>query len=114
MLDEALSVHWLKSARRRRGILIGCGLLTLLLAPAVLDLETDNSPEVFFVRGSPAVERYHAFRQDFGSGLFVRLVASGEGLWTRPGLGWLAGIEAAAAVPGVDSVSGLHQHHRDV
>ncbi len=89
-----------------------CALLALVAFPGLLRLGTDNSPEVFFVRGSEAVERYQAFRDELGSDRIVRLVVRGDGLWTASGLDWLARTEARfSEMPGVISASGLYQHY---
>lgn len=104
-------LSWL--THRRRAVLAAAALLAALLVPGLLRLETDNSPEVFFVRGSEAVERYREFRREFGGDVVVRLVASGEALWTRGGLDWLRRLEEeTAALPGIESVSGLYRHWR--
>ncbi len=106
-LDALASAGW------RRQALAGAALLSLALLPALPRLDTDNSPEVFFVEGSRAAERYHEFRRRFGSDRVVRLVARGDGLWTAAGLEWLGELERrAAALPGVLAASGLYRHHR--
>ncbi len=107
------TLHWLTRRRRRNAVLAGGALVALLLLPGLTRLGTDNSPEVFFFRGSEKVERYRAFRRDFGGDVIVRLVAGGEGLWTPEGLAWLRRLEEeAAALPGIESVSGLYRHWR--
>lgn len=81
----------------------------LALLPGLLWLETDNSPRIFFVEGSPGVEQYERFRELFGSDKVARLVVSGDGLWTAEGLSWLRTLEqAVAGVDGVQAVSGLY------
>lgn len=82
-------------------------LMAVVLAPGLARLENDNSPRVFFVKGSPAVERYEAFRQEFGSDEVVRLCLRGEPLWTSTGLQWLLDLERTAQrASGVDEVIG--------
>lgn len=81
--------------------------MTLALLPGVWQLENDNSPSVFFVLGSPAVERYATFQQLFGSDDVVRLSVRGDSLWTRDGLRWVSRLETLAAeAPGVEEVVG--------
>jgi len=82
---------------RRGWVLAAWGLLAAVALPGVARLETDNSPEVFFVQGSASLTRYRQLEAAFGSSEHVRLVASGDGLWTRAGLTWLGEIEARAA-----------------
>lgn len=98
--------------RHRRTVIAVAALLALGLAPGVLRLSTDNSPEVFFVRNSEALARYERLRATFGSDEVVRLVAFGEALWSEAGLAWLGELEeTAAALPGVVSVIGLYGRH---
>ncbi len=81
--------------------------MTLALLPGLWQLENDNSPSVFFVLGSPAVERYATFQQLFGSDDVVRLSARGDGLWSPESLRWLSRLETLAAQgPGVEEVVG--------
>ena len=106
--------------RLRRPILAAAALVSLALLPGLARLGTDNSPEVFFVRGSPGVERYQEFRRAFGGASdraapdrLVRLAVAGQQLWTDAGLAWLEYLETeAAALDGVASVSGLYQNYR--
>lgn len=81
--------------------------MALAMLPGLVRLENDNSPRVFFVRGSEAVERYEDFRRQFGSDHVVRLCLSGEALWSAAGLDWFLDLEQRAAqVPGVADVLG--------
>jgi len=94
-------------SRRRAVLAAGC-TLALAAAAGLPRLETDNSPRTFFLRGSPEVGRHAAFVEEFGSDEVARIVVRGPTLWTREGLVWLRRVErAAAALPGVESASGL-------
>lgn len=102
-------------AARPRAVLAAWLLLAAAAVPGVLRLDTDNSPEVFFVDGGESVERYRELQRAFGEVETVRLAASGDGLWTPAGLAWLADVEArAVAVPGVRDAIGLAGHHGGV
>ncbi len=68
---------------RRRAVLAVIGLVALAMVPGALRIETDNSPEVFYLEGSEEVARYHRLREDFGTDEAVRLVISGPKLWSR-------------------------------
>ncbi len=99
--------------RRRRLVLAVYLLATAALAPGVLRLASDNSPEVFFVEDAREIEGYRRFQQDFGHDEVVRIVLAGPGVWSQEGLAWLARLEEeAAALPGVEAATGLHRHHR--
>lgn len=85
--------------------------LAVALLPGLLQLRTDNSPSIFFVEGSSGVEQYDRFRELFGSDKVVRVVVSGDDLWTAEGLTWLRTLEQEAArVEGVQAASGLYGH----
>jgi hypothetical protein len=100
---------------RRGWVLAAWGLLAAVALPGVARLETDNSPEVFFVQGSASLTRYRQLEAAFGSSEHVRLVASGDGLWTRAGLTWLGEIEARAAeAPWALGAIGLAGHRRSL
>ena len=47
---------WLRMLARKSLLIAVAGLLALLLLPGLWRLRSDNSPEVFFVSGSPAVD----------------------------------------------------------
>ena len=97
---------------RRRLVLAVAALLVLAALPGVVRLESDNSPAVFYLAGTPELARYRAMLADFGSDEGVRLVVEGPGLWTRPGLAWLGELERrVAALPGVEAVAGLATRH---
>jgi len=97
---------WRSLLEHRRGVLAAAALVAAALLPGLLRLGTDNSPEVFFLQGSAAVERYRAFRETFGGEALVRLVLEGD-VWSDATLAWLAGAERRiAALPGVSAVSG--------
>lgn len=101
----------LAEGRARWPVLAAAVVLAALLVPGFLRLGTDNSPHVFFVEGSPSVERYQRFLDTFGSDKVVRVVLEGEELWSSAGLAALGRIEGAAGeVEGVAAVSGLHGH----
>ncbi|HEX6200337.1 MAG TPA: hypothetical protein VF150_08745, partial [Thermoanaerobaculia bacterium] len=97
----------------RRTVLVLWGLAAAAALPGLPRLGTDNSPRVYFVEGTPSLARYEEYLAAFGGGEQVRLVASGEGLWTADGLAWLGSLEerAAAAPYAVDAL-GLAGHHR--
>jgi hypothetical protein len=97
----------------RRTVLVLWGLAAAAALPGLLRLGTDNSPRVYFVEGTPSLARYEEYLAAFGGGEQVRLVASGEGLWTADGLAWLGRLEerAASAPYAVDAL-GLAGHHR--
>ena len=100
-------------AGRRPAILTFLILLSAGLAPGLLRLETDNSPAVFFVEDSTAVETYRRHREAFGSDVTLRLVFEGSGLWTTAHLQWMSELEGRlTAIPGVLRVSGLPGHYR--
>jgi len=97
---------------RRRAWLLVWSAVALALAPGIARLEVDNSPQVYFLERSSEVARYRAFVARFGLEEGVRLVASGDGLWTAAGLAWLEGAERAlAALPGVVRAAGPVTHH---
>ncbi|MEM9554877.1 MAG: MMPL family transporter [Acidobacteriota bacterium] len=101
--------------RRRRSVLALLGLLAIVLLPGLLRLESDNSPKIFFISGSSALETYREMTDLFGSDASLRLVVEGADLWTPDGLRWLGEVEEeAAAVDGVERASGLAGHYRRV
>ena len=66
-------------------------------------------------RARAALARYRQLEAAFGSSEQLRLVASGDGLWTRAGLTWLAEVEARAAeAPWALGAIGLAGHHRSL
>jgi len=82
-------------------------------APGLTRLTIDNSPEGFFVHDALALQHFddleHAFSRDRG----VRIVLSGPGLWTGPGLAWLRELEEGAqALQGVIGAAGPYRHHQ--
>jgi len=99
--------------RHRRLLVFLHVALALAMVPGILQLENDNSPEVFFARDTEALQSYQRFRQEFGGGQAVRVALSGRGLWTKQGLAWLSELEErAASLPGVDAAVGLAAQHR--
>lgn len=82
-------------------------VVALCLLPGLLRLESDNSPRVFYVLASDAVQSYDALCAQFGNDEAVRLSLQGEKLWTPDGLQWLRQLETdVAAVAGVASAVG--------
>ncbi len=106
--------RWVAAVLPRRRLWLGIwALAALALAPGVTRLERDNSPEAFFLAGSPDVERYHEFVARYGREEGVRLAVAGEALWTRAGLEYLARVEhEAAQLAGVRAVVGPFGRHR--
>ena len=106
-------IRWLSSPAHHRLVLWIAALATVVLLPGLLKLETDNSPEIFFVEGSPSLAVYDDFRQRFGSDQAVRLVfredeGPAEALWLPETLAWLAELEAeVAGLPGIHQVAGV-------
>lgn len=103
--------------RRRRLVILVYAAVAAACAPGLLRLRIDNSPDGFFVRDAPALERLQRLELDFGRDRAVRLVIEGEGTWTRDGLARLAALEEATGDPrratgGVYGVAGLYSHHR--
>lgn len=100
---------------RRGAILVAWALLAAAALPGVARLETDNSPQVFFVQGSPSLARYQELEAAFGTSEQVRLAAWGDGLWTRAGLAWLGEVERRATeAPWVSGAIGLAGHRRSL
>jgi predicted RND superfamily exporter protein len=98
---------------RRRAVLTLFAAGFAVLAAGAVRLETDNSPEVYFLAGSPEVARYRAHLERFGPDEGFRVVVEGPALWTADGLARLEAIErAAAALADVRSASSLVAHHR--
>jgi predicted RND superfamily exporter protein len=99
--------------RRRRLVVFLHIALALVMVPGVLQLENDNSPEVFFARDTEALQSYQRFVREFGGGPAVRVALGGRGLWTKQGLAWLSELEErAASLPGVEAAVGLAAQHR--
>ncbi|MEM6795786.1 MAG: MMPL family transporter [Acidobacteriota bacterium] len=112
-MTDSSTDYWRQLIRRRGSIAALAAVAAMLFLPAVIGLETDNSPEVFFVRGSQDWRDYGDFRAAFGSDQAVRLVIGGETLWTREGLDWLGRAESQLAeIPGITQVTGLAEHYR--
>ena len=86
---------------RLLGLATGCprtvlalwALAALVALPGALRLGTDNSPSVYFVEGSPALASYRELQDAFGDREQVRLLATGDGLWTGEGLARLGALE---------------------
>lgn len=88
-------------------------LLSLGLVPGLLQLETDNSPDVFFVDASALLDSYEEHRRTFGSDITLRLVVEGPRLWQKTTLAWLSELETQVSrLPGVLRVAGLPSHYR--
>lgn len=104
---------WLNVLRYHRLWLVVALALAVLALPGFVRLESDNSPSVFFVRGSESVERFHRFADSFDSDETLRVVLEGPGLWTPEAVRWWGSLEdRIAEVPGVVRVTGLHEHYR--
>lgn len=100
---------------RRKLIFTVWAALALLAVPGLLRLETDNSPRVYFIDGSPALLDYERLVAAFGDSEQVRLAVSGDRLWTSEGLAWLAELERGALeAPYVTAVVGLAGHHQSL
>ncbi len=98
---------------RRRTVQGLFALLVVAMLPGLARLETDNSAAVFFLAGSGEVARYDAFVERFGSDAGLRIVVSGEGLFSAEGLAFLARLEEESArLDGVRNVTGPVGHHR--
>jgi predicted RND superfamily exporter protein len=99
--------------RHRRLVIIFHFIVALAMLPGILQLESDNSPGVFFTRDAVQLQRYQRFRQEFGGGKAVRIALGGSKLWTHQGLAWLGELEEhAASLPGVETAVGLATYHR--
>ncbi len=98
---------------RRRAVQGLFALLVVAMLPGLARLETDNSAEVFFLAGSSDLARYRAFVERFGPDSGLRVVLSGERLFSAEGLAFVARLEAESArIEGVRNVSGPVGHHR--
>jgi uncharacterized protein len=99
--------------RRRRIVEWLFVLLVAGFLPGLARLESDNSPEVFFLAGSPDVVRYDELVERFGPGYGARIALSGERLFSDAGLAFLVRLEReVAALDGVGGVAGPATHHR--
>lgn len=106
------SSFWLRTFVHRRRYLFFAGLLALLLLPGLLRLESDNSPEVFFLRESPSLFSLNEHRRLFPGGESLRLVLRGELALEREGLRFLDELgRELEQLPGVRSVASLAFHH---
>ncbi|MEM1179243.1 MAG: MMPL family transporter [Acidobacteriota bacterium] len=98
---------------RRWPILAITAAVAVVLMPGLARLETDNSPDVFIIEGNADHEEYQEFLSQFGHDHSLRIVFSGETLWTTEGLRFLDALERGAAeLPGVVRASGLAEHKR--
>lgn len=97
-----------------RRVIAAWAFLALAAAPGVTRLGTDNSPSVYFVEGSSSLVDYRELRAEFGTAEPVRLLVTGEDLWTREGLAWLDELErrARTEVPDGAGAIGLIGRHR--
>ncbi len=92
------SAGWLERLlARRHAVLAVWVLAALALLPAVRTLQTVNSPQIFFPKRAPEIERYQRLQRLFGSDQALRLMVRGERIWTRQGLEWLGHFEQASA-----------------
>ncbi len=125
LLERLLAV----ATSRPRTVIALWALAALVALPGVLRLGTDNSPSVYFVEGSPALASFRELRAAFGDREQLRLLVTGDGLWTRAGLARLGQIEDRVladrspadrspdgrdgdGVPYAVGVLGLVGHHR--
>lgn len=112
-IDQVLSPGPSWSLARPRVALGAWMLLAAAAVPGLVRLETDNSPRVYFVQGSPSLDRYEEFLATFGGSEQVRLAAWGDGLWTDAGLRWLGELEGRVAeAPWVTGVLGPAGYRR--
>jgi uncharacterized protein len=94
--------------RRRRSVVAAVFAVALAAAPGILRLELDNSPQGFLVDDDREVTRHRELVAVFGRDTAVRVVVSGDALWTRRGLAWLAELEERLEeLPGVLGAAGL-------
>ena len=99
---------------RPRTVVAVWALAALAALPGALRLGTDNSPSVYFVEGSPALASFRELQEAFGDREQVRLLATGDGLWTREGLARLGELEGRVTgeVPYAVEAIGLAGHRR--
>ncbi len=91
-----------------RRVLFLAALVALAAAPGLFQLESDNTPHVFYRGGSAEAREYARFRERFGADEALRLVLRGPGLVTPEGLRFVGEVERQAArLPGVQAVGGL-------
>ena len=91
---------------------VGTVVLALILArallPAAWTLPTDNSPEVFYPEDHEDLETLGRLRTLFGGDRTLRVLVTGEALWTRRGLTTLGELEdRLQGLPGVADAVGL-------
>jgi len=92
---------------RPRAMLAAWIAAGLLAAPGLLLLESDNSPQVFFLSGARAVATYQEFRSTFGGDDALRVALRGPRLWRQDSRAWLRDVERRlAALPGVERALG--------
>lgn len=112
-METSSAGYWGSLLTRSRLVLFATALVALGLLPGLARLETDNSPDVFFVEQSADYASYQSFLEIFGPDQTLRLVLEGPALWSDQGLRFLAQLEEqVASLPGVVRVSGLAEHHR--
>jgi uncharacterized protein len=93
--------------RRRRLVVAAAFTVALAAAPGILRLELDNSPQGFLVDDGRELTRHRELVAVFGRDTAVRVVVSGDALWTRRGLAWLADLEQRLGeLPGVLAAAG--------
>lgn len=99
--------------RYRRLLIVAYLLAVVSTAPGVLRLRVDNSPEDFLADDAVALQHRKTLELSFGRDRGVRLVLSGDGLWTAKGLTWLTRLEDEVQRPGgVYGAAGPVTHHR--
>ena len=84
-------------------------LLTALSAVFAQRIGVDNSVEVWFVDGDPALTGYHEFQQAFGNDEVVAIAVHDDGgVFSAAAMARIRAVgEAAAAVDGVARVTSL-------
>lgn len=88
-------------------------LIALAVVPGILQLKTDNSPQVFFPRDAHGLEVFDSFRSHFAGGRGLRVAIGGAGLWSGTGLEWLDKLEQkAASLEGTAAALGPAGLHR--
>lgn len=82
-------------------------VLARVLLPAALELPTDNSPEVFYPDDHESLRELDRLRSLFGGHRILRVLVTGNDLWTREGLEILAELEERLGeIPGVADATG--------
>jgi len=87
-------------------------LVAAAMAPGMLRLRIDDSPERFFVQDARALERFRLLELHFARDRGVRIVLSGPRLWTHDGLAFAGALERRSQeLHGVIGSAGIYRHH---